>query len=173
MVEQKTAKQREGPPTGNIAPVADRDLLGRIRDVIERVADPDDRLRKVVRLLSDRIPKYTWTGIYLLEGTTLVLHTQVGLPTPHARIPIGQGICGLAARTKKTVVVPDVGKDPRYLACSHETRSEIVVPIFRDGRVIGEIDVDSNVEDAFDQEDRRLLEETARLLGDAMSDPGR
>ncbi len=147
---------------------ADRTLmdqvLARIRAVVQSADDRDERLRQVVQILGEWRTKYTWAGIYLIEGETLLLHNQVGLPTPHERIPIGQGICGLAAREGRTVVVPDVGKDSRYLACTHETRSEIVVPIFKDGRVVGEIDIDSNDLDAFDQEDRRLLEETARLL---------
>lgn len=147
---------------------ADRTLmdqvLARIRAVVQSAGDRDARLRQVVQILGERRTRYTWAGIYLIEGETLVLHNQVGLPTPHERIPIGRGICGLAAREGRTVVVPDVGKDSRYLACNHETRSEMVVPIFKDGRVVGEIDIDSNDLDAFDQEDRRLLEETARLL---------
>lgn len=94
----------------------------------------------------------------------LVLHNQIGLPTPHERIPIGQGICGLAARERRSVVVPDVTRDPRYLACSLATRSEIVVPIMRGPEVLGEIDVDSDRLDAFGDEDRVLLEETAELV---------
>ncbi len=144
-----------------------RAVLGRIREAVARATDRDDRLHSAVRILADGVPKYTWTGIYLLEGDTLVLHNQVGQPTPHERIPVGQGICGLAVTERKTVVVPDVGENPRYLACSHETRSEIVVPIFCGGEVVGEIDIDSNLLDAFDEEDRILLEETARLLGAA------
>jgi GAF domain-containing protein len=143
-------------------------VLERVREAIRRAADRDELLRRSVRALSEGMARYTWTGIYLLEGETLVLHNQVGLPTPHQTIPIGQGICGLAARQRKTVVVPDVGKDPRYLACSLKTRSEIVVPIFKNGEVVGEIDVDSDLLDAFDEEDRRLLEETARMIGEAL-----
>jgi len=143
-------------------------VLARIREVVRGGGDRDARLRQVVQVLGGRRSKYTWTGIYLVEGDILVLHNQVGLPTPHERIPIGRGICGLAAREGRTVVVPDVGRDSRYLACNHETRSEIVVPIFKDGRVVGEIDVDSNDLDAFDQEDRRILEETARLLAEVV-----
>lgn len=156
----------EGPPA-SVTPGI-RVLLDGVRETLQAESDPDERLRSVVRVLSAGMPKYTWTGIYLLQGDTLVLHNQVGLPTQHERIPIGQGICGLAARERRTVVVPDVGKDPRYLACSPATRSEIVVPIFKDGRVVGEIDIDSDLPDAFDQEDRRLLEAMARLLGDAV-----
>lgn len=153
------------PPTG---PGDAGAVLERVREAIRSAADRDELLRRAVRVLSEGMARYTWTGIYLLEGETLVLHNQVGLPTPHETIPIGQGICGLAARQRKTVVVPDVGKDPRYLACSLKTRSEIVVPIFKNGEVVGEIDVDSDLLDAFDEEDRRLLEETARMIGEAL-----
>ena len=156
----------DGTARGNAAGAEARPTLATIRAAVDAEGDRDGRLRRVVRILSAGNPKFTWTGIYLLDGEDLVLHNQVGEPTPHERIPVGQGICGLAVRERRTVVVPDVGKDPRYLACSLETRSEIVVPIFKDGRVVGEIDVDSRIHDAFDQDDRRLLEETSRLLAE-------
>lgn len=156
--------RRPAPPAGRRAAAA----LERVREAVLKSGGRDEALRGVVRALSESMPGYTWTGIYLLEGDALVLHNQIGLPTQHERIPIGQGICGLAARQRRTVVVPDVGKDPRYLACSLSTRSEIVVPIVRGGEVLGEIDVDSDDPDAFDEEDRRLLEEAARLLGQVM-----
>ncbi len=143
-------------------------LLARIREALDRLPDRDGRLRSVVRILSEGMRKYTWTGIYLLEGEMLVLHNQIGLPTPHERIPLDQGVCGLAVRERKTVVVPDVGKDPIYLSCSPKTRSEIVVPIFRGSAVAGEIDVDSDQPDAFDDEDRRLLEEAARMVSEIL-----
>ena len=143
-------------------------LLARIREALDRLPDRDGRLRSVVRILSEGMRKYTWTGIYLLEGEMLVLHNQIGLPTPHERIPLNQGICGLAARERKTVVVPDVGKDPRYLSCSPRTRSEIVVPIFGGSAVVGEIDVDSDQPDAFVESDRRLLEDAARMVSEIL-----
>jgi GAF domain-containing protein len=162
-----TATGRGRRATGE--PPADRkDVLERVRGAIRLATDRDRCLRAAVRALSQGVPKYSWTGIYLLEGDILVLHNQMGPPTPHARIPVSQGICGLAVRERKTVVVPDVGKDSRYLACSQGTRSEIVVPIFKDAEVVGEIDVDSDLADAFDEDDRRLLEETARLLGEVV-----
>lgn len=141
-----------------------REIVESVRAALEVADSRDARLRRVVAILSRSNPHFSWTGIYLLEGDTLVLHNQVGPPTPHERIPVGRGICGLAARERRTVVVPDVSKDPRYLACSLSTRSEIVVPIFRGDAVIGEIDVDSDRPDAFGNEDRRVLEETARLI---------
>jgi GAF domain-containing protein len=76
-----------------------------------------------------------------------------------------QGICGAAASTGKTVVVDDVSKDPRYLACSLETKSEIVVPVYVRGKVVGELDIDSHFPSAFKDEDRELVERCALLVG--------
>lgn len=117
-------------------------------------------------------PKYHWVGVYLLVGDVLVLGPYRGKPTIHTRIPIGEGICGLAARTRETVNVPDVRQDPRYIACSLETRSEIVVPILDGDCVYGEIDTDSDDEAAFDETDRAQLEEVAQLLVPILAKPG-
>ena len=86
-------------------------------------------LTRTVAVLKDAIPEYTWVGIYLLDGDELVLGPFLGKPSPHTRIPLGRGICGAAATEKATIIVDDVNADPRYLACSIETKSEIVVPI--------------------------------------------
>jgi GAF domain-containing protein len=117
-----------------------------------------------VRLLKERLPHYTWAGIYLLEGDELVLGPYLGKPSPHTRIPLNRGIGGAAASEKATIIVDDVNSDPRYLACSIETRSEIVVPIMRGDRVLGEIDVDSDAVAAFGDTDRQLLETVAGAL---------
>ena len=121
-------------------------------------------MEQTVTLLQGERPHYNWVGVYLIEGNELVLGPYVGKPSPHTRIPLNKGICGAAATTRKTVVVDDVSADPRYMACSLETRSEIVVPIIRDGRVLGEIDIDSNLLAAFSDEDRKLLEGVAEIL---------
>jgi GAF domain-containing protein len=92
--------------------------------------------------------------------------------TPHTRIPLNQGICGAAASSGQTVVVDDVSKDPRYLACSLETKSEIVVPIFVRGRVVGELDIDSHFPAAFAREDQELIQHCAMLVGKKMEDAG-
>lgn len=124
-------------------------------------------LGEAVAVLKSSFPKYTWVGIYLMDGADeLVLGPFLGKPSPHTRIKIDSGICGAAAREKETVIVPDVNADPRYLACSIETRSEIVVPIMRNGKVLGEIDIDSDLPDAFDAGDKKLLEEIAALLAE-------
>src|SRR5579864_2168633 len=124
-------------------------------------------MARAVALLKARRPHYTWAGIYLLEGETLVLGPYLGKPSPHTRIPLGRGICGAAATERATIVVDDVESDPRYLACSLETKSEIVVPIIdpRDRTaVLGEIDIDSDQPAAFTAGDRSLLEGVAREL---------
>ena len=123
-------------------------------------------LRATVELLHQQRPYYHWVGIYFLEGEALILGPYVGKPSPHTRIPLQQGICGAAASTGETLIVDDVNADPRYLACSLETRSEIVVPIRYQGRVLGEIDIDSDELAAFAQEDRQLLEAIASLLAE-------
>jgi L-methionine (R)-S-oxide reductase len=145
-------------------------LLGTIQSAIVESMDARHAIEQTVHLLKDNVPDYTWVGVYLLEGRELVLGPFVGKPSPHVRIPLGRGICGAAATEKATVVVDDVNADPRYLACSLETRSEIVVPIMRDGDVLGEIDIDSDRRAAFGAEDRALLEPIAAWLADRLSE---
>lgn len=89
--------------------------------------------------------------------------------TPHTRISLHQGICGAAASTGKTVVVDDVSKDSRYLACSIETKSEVVVPIFVRGKVVGELHIDSHFLAAFKPEDQELVEYCANLVGQRLA----
>ena len=146
------------------------DLLTAIGSAIAAAPNPDAAMTQAVRLLKDAIPYYSWVGIYLLDGNELVLGPFVGKPSPHTRIPLGRGICGAAAAEKATIVVDDVNADPRYLACSLETRSEIVVPIMEDGEVLGEIDIDSDTPAAFGDTDRRLLEQVAALLAESLSE---
>jgi L-methionine (R)-S-oxide reductase len=137
-------------------------LLIKIGTAIER--DPARAMDETVRLLAAGVPTYTWVGIYRLDGDELVLGPFVGKPSPHTRIPLGRGICGAAATEKATLIVDDVNADPRYLACSVETKSEIVVPILMRGEVLGEIDIDSDRPAAFGEDDRVLLEKVAALL---------
>ncbi len=140
------------------------------RDVLAVIASTRDAAEAMTRTVAalSTLPHYTWTGIYLLEGDDLVLGPFVGAPSPHTRIPVGRGICGAAASERQTIVVDDVQADPRYLACSLETRSEIVVPIMRGGRVLGEIDIDSDHPAAFGAPDRALLARVAARLAEAL-----
>lgn len=139
-------------------------VLGEIDQAMAAATDTHSALTRAVEILKARMPVYTWVGIYLLEGDELVLGPFLGKPSPHVRIPLNRGICGAAASEKATVVVDDVQADPRYLACSIETRSEIVVPIMRGDAVFGEIDIDSDRPSAFGPDDRALVEGAAALL---------
>ena len=131
---------------------------------IDGAGDGTTAMTQAVAVLKDRLPHYAWVGIYLLDGDELVLGPYLGKPSPHTRIPLNRGICGAAASEKATIIVDDVSSDPRYLACSLETKSEIVVPIMRGDTVLGEIDIDSDRPAAFGAEDRALLEEIAAAL---------
>lgn len=148
----------------------DRDqLLTAIRSAVDAAPEATTAMTQVVRLLKDGMADYTWVGIYLLDGNELVLGPYVGKPSPHTRIPLGRGICGAAAAEKSAIIVDDVNEDPRYLACSVDTKSEIVVPIMQDGEVYGEIDIDSDRRAAFGPDDLWLLEPVAALLADRLA----
>ncbi len=145
------------------------DRRARKRAVFDAIkkASGDSRdvlLDQVAEALKENFTHYTGIYIYLLDGETLVLGPYRGRPTEHTRIPIGAGICGRAARVKETVTVDDVTADAEYIACSLETRSEIVVPIMRGGRAYGEIDIDSDAAAAFSTEDTEFLERIARFI---------
>ena len=149
--------------------------LGEIVDDLDRLSrasgSVEDLMWEIVKLLHDRLLKYNWVGFYMIEKSVpgrarmLALGPFQGAMTPHTRIPLNQGICGAAASTGKTVIVDDVSKDQRYLACSTETKSEIVVPVFVNGKVVGELDIDSHFHAAFGDEDRELVEYCAALVG--------
>jgi L-methionine (R)-S-oxide reductase len=139
--------------------------LEAIDRIVNRGGDADAVLRAVVDVLHDRFDDYSWVGIYVVEEEELALGPWKGpAATNHVRIPIGRGICGAAAASGRTEVIDDVELDPRYLVCFPSTRSEIVVPISYQGRVVGEIDIDSDRPAAFGEEDRAFLERVALLI---------
>jgi L-methionine (R)-S-oxide reductase len=147
--------------------------IDEVRAELDRLASSSksahELMTKLVALLHDRMLKYNWVGFYMIDEASkppvLVLGPFQGAMTPHTRIPLHQGICGAAASTGKTVVVDDVAKDPRYLACSLETKSEIVAPIFKRGKVAGELDIDSHFPAAFSVQDQEFVEYCAALVG--------
>jgi L-methionine (R)-S-oxide reductase len=145
-----------------------RMFLKKINSLVESGKDKNEILKEVVSLLKSNFSRYNWVGIYLMEAEELVLGPYLGKPSPHTRITLDKGICGAAAREKKTVIVPDVSKDRRYLACTPETQSEIVVPIMKGGRPLGEIDVDSDTKKAFKKSDKDILERTASFLSELL-----
>src|SRR5437870_10240418 len=148
------------------------EIMNELDRLTQAAGSVEDFMWEMVKLLHDRMLKYNWVGFYMLEEKPvnaqprmLVLGPFQGAMTPHTRIPLNQGICGAAASTGKTVVVDDVALDERYLACSTETKSEIVVPVFVRGKVVGELDIDSHFPAAFGDQDRKLVEYCASLVG--------
>jgi len=138
----------------------------KIKDIISN-NQFSDVLQDVVDYLYKHFDVYNWVGIYVVEGEYLILGSWKGKQaTEHTKIPIGRGVCGSAAQSGKTEVVADVSKDHRYLACFVSTRSEIVVPIKGKGAVVGEIDIDSDVSNAFNESDVVFLEKVADMLSE-------
>jgi len=143
-------------------------LLEEFRQLASSTTSLATLQQRMVEAMAREISYYSWTGFYMLDPydpETLVLGQFVGEPTPHVRIPVTEGICGAAVATGATVIVDDVHADSRYLSCSIKTKSEIVVPIYAHGKVIGEIDIDSHDPAAFTEEDKLFLEEAARIVG--------
>lgn len=148
------------------------ELRVEVGELAEAAPTAHDLMEQMVKLLHERVLKYNWVGFYMLEPgaqpPVLVLGAFEGAMTPHTRIPLNQGICGAAASSGQTVVVDDVRKDPRYLACSLETKSEIVVPVFVHGEVVGELDIDSHFPAAFTPDHQELVQYCAMLVGKKM-----
>ncbi|BEV03956.1 MULTISPECIES: GAF domain-containing protein [Chryseobacterium] len=137
------------------------ELKKRLSSILESPKhNTDEKLQKVCHLLDQEISYFNWTGFYFKNGDKdeLKLGPYVGAPTDHTIIPYGKGICGQVAVSNETFVVPDVHEESNYLSCSIDTKAEIVVPIFKDGQNIGQIDIDSHTIDPFTEEDRELLE---------------
>jgi L-methionine (R)-S-oxide reductase len=144
-----------------IAPAAARTFVADLAKLLATAPDPADT---AMQRLADTFPHYNWVGIYWLEDDVLVLGPYVGKPTDHTRIPVGRGVCGTAVAERKNKIVPDVRRLDNYLACSLETRSEIVVLIKNGDRILGQIDADGSEVGAFDASDESLLTEVAEML---------
>ena len=152
------------------------EVRNQLTELAQTVPSSQELMPAMVKVLHERMLEYNWVGFYLLEPGAqppmLVLGAFAGAMTPHTRIPLNQGICGAAASSGLTVVVDDVNQDPRYLACSLETKSEIVVPVLVRGRVVGELDIDSHFAAAFTSEHQDLVEHCARLVGEKFETDG-
>ncbi len=138
-----------------------------VQDILEQPGDLDTKLEKVCRYLKENVEHYDWVGFYFVDPhkkDELVLGPYAGDPTIHTRIKFGEGICGQAAVTKKVFIVDDVSKEDNYLACSPDVKSEIVVPIFKNGEIKGELDIDSHTQSAFTEKDRHILENIAAMI---------
>lgn len=144
--------------------MVDEILLRKMEYIAEQSQSWDELLQKTVELLYLNVPHYDWVGIYLLEDNTLVLHNYMGKPTEHTRIPVGKGVCGTAAERCENQLIGDVSKLENYLACSPETKSEIVVLIKDHNRILGQIDIDSDQYNAFGPDDESFLNQIATIV---------
>jgi L-methionine (R)-S-oxide reductase len=139
------------------------DLRSEVGALVDSDASDEEVLNKVVRLVHEAHPVWDWSGIYLLVGDTLVLGPRTA-PVDHSRIGIGEGVCGTAVSENRNQVVEDVREVENYLACSIHTRSELVVLIRDQGKIVGEFDIDSDTVGAFTQKDEALLHEMGLLI---------
>ena len=149
----------------NIPEPRSREALREAARIISQGPPGAPALERICSWLRRGFSHYSWVGIYLLEGRELFLAAWDGeQATEHTRIPLDRGICGMAARERRTVTVDDVRSSSDYLACFLDTRSEIVVPIREGGEVLGEIDIDGKAVASYDASDRRFLEAIAVQL---------
>jgi GAF domain-containing protein len=141
-----------------------KELLARIELQLSSLSGQRAR-ETVVHFLNDELSPYSWVGIYLIQDSELQLDAWSGpQASKHTTIPVGKGVCGWTVKSGRTEIVSDVRKDPRYLECFASTKSEIVVPILHDSKVIGALDIDSDADNAFSSIDREFLEAVARKI---------
>jgi GAF domain-containing protein len=136
-------------------------LKEKVSQIIDREADDTTlKMQKICDLLRENVSHYDWVGFYFKNGDKreLKLECYAGEETDHTIIPFGKGICGQVAESNENFVVPDVQAQDNYIACSISVKSEIVVPLFKNGENIGQIDIDSDTPDPFTEEDERFLE---------------
>jgi GAF domain-containing protein len=143
-----------------------RFLVQKTTEVLKSDGDRDGKLKAVCKLLKDNVPYYNWVGFYIVDNkrrNELILDSFEGEPTEHKIIPFGRGICGQAAEQKRTFLVQDVSKQTNYLSCSANVKSEIVIPIFKRGEIVGELDIDSHSLSPFSREDETFLKKIGEI----------
>ncbi|MEF2093645.1 GAF domain-containing protein [Bacillus sp. CFBP9009] len=136
-----------------------KQLLALIEDETNRIAN----LSNAAALLNQFLDEINWVGFYLYEEDQLILGPFQGLPAC-VRIPMGKGVCGTSAATEKTLRIEDVHQFPGHIACDAASRSEIVIPLMKDGKLLGVLDIDSPITDRFDEMDQQGLEKFAEIL---------
>lgn len=141
----------------------EKDLRAEAEGLVASDGPDGEVLDGVVRLVHDAHPSWDWSGIYLMRGGVLVLGPSTA-PADHDRIEVGEGVCGTAVAEDKNQVIEDVREVDNYLACSINTRSEIVVLIRHGGEIVGQFDIDSDTVGAFTLEDEALLGGLAEVV---------
>lgn len=140
-----------------------RELLPQLHALVSTETDFIANLANVAAALKQTFG-FFWAGFYIVKGDELVLGPFQG-PIACTRIRLGRGVCGTAWKEARTLIVPDVEQFPGHIACSSDSKSEIVVPMIRQGEVIGVLDIDSDTLDSFDTVDARYLEEICTYIG--------
>ena len=141
-------------------------LLKEIKLYLETSSSFEESLKWICNLLKKRVEKYHWVGYYMNDekNKRLVLKCFSGKPTSHKIIPYGKGVCGQVANKKKTIIVDDVESEENYISCNIDVKSEIVVPLFLNNIIMGQIDIDSNFPSAFNSHDELFLIEINSLV---------
>ncbi len=144
-----------------------KELLEEIESILNSSKEKDKKLKSVCEFLKTNVEHYDWVGFYIVNSTEneLILGPFVGEDTEHVKIKFGEGICGQAAEREKLFIVQDVSKESNYLSCSPKVKSEIVVPIFKNEKVIGELDIDSHKTEPFTQWDEEFLSKVCEMVG--------
>jgi GAF domain-containing protein len=146
-------------------------LVRRVGEILDSRDSKANKLKAICKILKDNISYYDWVGFYIVDKKRqdeLLLGPFVGEPTQHTRIPFGKGICGQAAKLQKTFVVQDTSKETNYLSCSTKVKSEIVVPIFKDEAIVGELDIDSHCLSPFTEEDEQFLRRVSAMVSELL-----
>jgi L-methionine (R)-S-oxide reductase len=142
-------------------------LLTEFEEFAKTAPNGSALMERISQRLHKEMTRYNWVGFYLVDPTdanVLLVGPFVGSFTPNARIPLNVGLCGAAASTGQSVVVPDVTKDSRYLAGSSLVKSEIVVPLFVKKKLVGELDIESYFTDAFPKNEQVFVEACAKVV---------
>jgi GAF domain-containing protein len=147
----------------DITDAADRAFIAETESLTAEQPDVEAFFDNLVKRIQTHRPAWHWVGIYLLDGDTLKLGPYVGAPTEHVAIPVGVGVCGTAVARKTNIIVDDVRAQDNYLACSLETRSELVVLIRDQGEIVGQFDIDSDNVAEFNARDVAFLEGVAEV----------
>uniref|UniRef100_A0A7C4YHF4 GAF domain-containing protein n=1 Tax=candidate division WOR-3 bacterium TaxID=2052148 RepID=A0A7C4YHF4_UNCW3 len=141
-------------------------IIEDVKRILKEEIKKEEKLLKICKSISN-LDGYDWVGFYIVnkeDEEELLLGPYVGAPTEHIKIKKGKGICGQALQIGKTFLVRDVSKETNYLSCSPDVQSEIVVPIYKGKKIVGEIDIDSHKINNFKKEDKEFLEEIAKLV---------
>ena len=147
---------------------AHEQLLREFKELARTAPAAGPLMERICQRLHQSMTRYNWVGFYLIDAADpgfLIVGPFVGSFTPNTRFPVNTGLCGAAATSGRTVLVEDVGKDPRYLAGSSMVKCEIVVPFFAKNQFAGELDVESYFLGTFTQADREFIEACAAIVG--------